>query len=445
MDRASRPNSAHLPLRRLTSLILRIILTMIIELSEAHVSIASANSGPIVYYFQIAEQKGEVSGGLKSDSYLKENSHTLFVNALDSDGVSVILRMAQSPILQSRRCLLGNLLQLALTFCEMSVSLIVSLDKYERLLLDSFQASFLHSIPELIPELRRHLNFVLTNFHWTYQVLGTIQELLYDEDWVSNHRGDPQLIWTLLSQRLRSEQLNSALSCSSKHNLLFQDNPQLIEQMTNLGEGDITWDLHPAQGQEPFWDIVVNLLLIDQLGIPGMYDSGAISSFLDLARSLIPEEELPSSVVRGEEASDSTPLDDRPGLDTVKKSLERKIYDKELRQNDESKKDILSADDDDDHNHDNDDDDNENDERSGDADSAVSNRNFEIWSLVKSCTTLCRSTKESFEAVRAGLEDCGFYEQNKKYGNQYIPRKDDEITNKVLKVRKYASIQTSYC
>ena len=331
----------------------------------------------------------------------------------------------------------------------MSVSLIVSLDKYERLLLDSFQASFLHSVPELVPEPRRHLNFVLKNFHWTYMVSGTIEELLYDEDWVSNHRGDPQMIWTLLSQRLRSEQFQTALSCSSKHNLLFQDNPQLIEQMTKLGEGEIRWDLHPAQGQEPLWDIVVNLLLIDQLGIPGIYDSGAISSFLDSARSLILEGGSPSSVVREEEALDSTPLHDRSGLDTVKKSLERNFYDydKELRQNDESKEDIISADDDDDHNDDDDDDDDddENDEWSGDADSTVSNRKFEIWSLVTSCATLCRSTKESFEAVRAGLEDCGFYEENVRYGNQYIPRKDDEEMNKHIKVRKYARIQTSYC
>lgn len=324
--------------------------------------------------------------------------------------------------------------------------LIVSLDKYETLLLDNFQASFLNKVPELVSEPKRHVNFVLTNFHWTYQVQGTIEELLYDEDWVSRHRGDPQLIWTLLSQRLRSEQRKTALSCSSKHNLLFQDNPQLIEQMTNLGEGDIMWDLRPAQGQEPFWDIAVNLLLIDQLGIPGIYDSEALSAFLDLARNLILEGGFPSSAAREKDGLNSTPLHDRPALDTVQKYLERNFYDKELRQNDESKEKMLSAEDDDDHNHDDDyDDDDEIDERSGDADSALSNRNFEIWSLVRSCATLCRSTKESFEAVRAGLEDCGFYEENVRYGNQYISRKNDEKTNEDFKVRKYARMQTSYC
>ena len=50
-------------------------------------------------------------------------------------------------------------------------------------------------------------------------------------------------------------------------------------------------------------------------------------------------------------------------------------------------------------------------------------RELEIWSLTRSCSTLCRANSDTLEVVRKALQQCAFYENHEAYGNGYVHKR----------------------
>lgn len=279
----------------------------------------------------------------------------------------------------------------------MFIDITLSLDTYERKLLDSFRNAFWPSKDQdtLVHNSADHLGGIIYFWHWARKVVEDSDFIIYGEDWVSNHKGEGQKVWDALVRRLESESISSYQSCHSKLSKLLDDNPRLqqtfldtdfvVEEDVEDSHTNPTIRILPAHQDESYWDLVFDMNLVDQLGLPGLVD-----------RSLFEDVSLLNDHLNNtsDSASPSSPHSPAALLapDGLSNFLPKEDSSEQLQ---------------------------------------TKGKEFEIWSLVRKCSALERSTSEHLDIVGKALQECGFYAVHDRYADGFVHKKHKELDFKV--------------
>jgi hypothetical protein len=294
----------------------------------------------------------------------------------------------------------------------MDLNVVVSLSSYEKSLLESFKNAFLSVGLDLVHNPRRHLSNVVNMWHWSTKIVEDSQHVTYGRDWRSNHQGNGQIIWEALLRRLQTETFGYS-SCHSRVSKLLEDNPQLRRHFLEAEKGDIpNLQVVPASIDEDYWDIVVNLRFIYQSGIPNLAgnkvahdvlsQSAAISSLAEAVSSNSQTTLTGTLDLDTEDMPDNFP--GKPRLSTQTKmvsNIEKYIRHAALAQDPVKipegalNQEILPQ----------------------------RERELQIWSLVRSCSTLSRSDGDRLDLTREALRISGFYDDHEAYGHGYYVHK----------------------
>lgn len=285
----------------------------------------------------------------------------------------------------------------------MALDVVVSLDSYEKKLIDSFKNTFFANGAHLLHNPRRYLREIVKRWHWSLKILRDSQHITYDNGWCSTHQGDCQVIWDALLRRLEKES-NTQYSCHSKLTKLLTDNPDLEVRFKRGNNGDIPdLEVVPAPNEEQYWDVVLELNFIEEAGLPDLTDA----QIAPLVEKL--SEELSCSSTEQEVKVPRIPDDfDTENFDLDSPETETNKLDQ-----------ILGTER---SNHEYTQEDQDNPLGSPDDDLPRRDRALEIWSLVRSCATLCRSDSDRQELVRIGLRQSGFHEKHETYADGYVPK-----------------------
>lgn len=268
----------------------------------------------------------------------------------------------------------------------MSIDVQVSLQDYEKLLLDDFCTSFLssdmidHDLPELRPATEISL---LCSWSWTRKLAGDACHIYFSEDWVKNHRNSAGVAWPVM-QRFWKYDRESFYNTHSRLALLLRDNPHLESRFINSPDGQLPMlRLHLSHEDKHYWRIVAMIaIMVDDIDEVNR----------NLVTRLCQSPRLKSSSKQYFEAASEEVYDVRPG--DGNSSSERP--DLEARPTAQ----ITSI-----------------------LESFGTFPKFEIWSLVQMCCVVLRSSEDSSQELHASLLDCGFFEFHVQSGSGFINRK----------------------